>query len=157
MGGFFGVTSKSDCMMDVFFGVDYHSHLGTRQLINDLKKFSPDIIHLHNIHGYYLDIRVLFEYLRSCGKPILWSFYDCWSFTGHCAYFDFAGCDKWKTGCNHCPQKGEYPASMVLDSSCRNYEKKKDMQQHSKGQSYSKQNVCIFCFFHNRHLLKCTF
>lgn len=101
------------------------SRNATKAFLEKVKSYDPDVIWLHNVHGYYIHIGLLFDYLRSCGKKIFWTLHDCWSFTGHCAYFDFAGCEKWKTGCHNCPQKGTYPASMGLDGSRRNYEKKK--------------------------------
>lgn len=101
------------------------SRRATKRFLEEVKRFDPDVIWLHNVHGYYLHIGLLFDYLRSCGKQIFWTLHDCWSFTGHCAYFDFAGCEKWKSGCRSCPQKGTYPASLAFDGSRRNYEKKK--------------------------------
>ena len=98
----------------------------TKRFIQWIKEYDPDVIHLHNIHGYFLNIRVLFDYLRHCGKPILWSFYDCWSFTGHCAHFDFNGCDKWQTECKNCRFLEEYPKSFV-DGSKKNYRLKKSL------------------------------
>lgn len=103
----------------------FGSRAATERFLEQVRRYDPDVIWLHNIHGYYLHIGVLFDYLRTCGKKIYWTLHDCWSFTGHCAYFDFVGCDRWKTGCHDCPQKGTYPASLVLDGSERNYEKKK--------------------------------
>ena len=103
----------------------FGSGAATRQFLSWVKEYDPDVIWLHNIHGYYIHIGLLFDYLRSCGKQIIWTLHDCWTFTGHCAYFDFAGCNKWKTGCHHCPQKKAYPASMGLDGSRSNYAKKK--------------------------------
>lgn len=97
----------------------------TKKFIEEVKKYDPDIIHLHNIHGYYINIEILFEYLREANKPVIWTLHDCWAFTGHCAYFDFVGCDKWKYGCEKCPQKSEYPTSKTKDNSKLNYEKKK--------------------------------
>ena len=102
----------------------FGSKKATRRFIKWVEEFDPDIIHLHNIHGYYLNVELLFKYLRRCGKPILWSFYDCWSFTGHCAHFDYNGCAKWQTGCQNCQFKKEYPKSF-LDRSKQNYEKKR--------------------------------
>lgn len=99
----------------------------TRRFLRWVKAYDPDVIWLHNIHGYYIHIGLLFEYLRRCGKKILWTLHDCWAFTGHCAYFDFVGCGKWKTGCCGCPQKGSYPASILLDNSRGNYDKKKQL------------------------------
>jgi len=98
----------------------------TRQLIETVKTFDPDIINLHVLHGYWLNVELLFRHLRTCGKRIVWTFHDCWAFTGHCAYFDYAGCDRWKTGCHDCPEKKTYPASLFLDRSNRNYRWKKE-------------------------------
>lgn len=103
----------------------FGSRAATRRFLEKVREYDPDVIWLHNIHGYYLHIGLLFDYLRHCGKKIYWTLHDCWSFTGHCAYFDFAGCDRWKTGCHDCPQKGTYPASLLRDNSRQNYEKKK--------------------------------
>ncbi len=99
----------------------------TEKFIDWVKQYNPDIIHLHNIHGYYLNIEVLFSYLRTCGKKIIWTLHDCWTFTGHCSHFDYIGCDKWKTQCSNCPQLKEYPKSIFADSSTRNYIKKKEL------------------------------
>lgn len=103
----------------------FGSRGATRTFLQWVRAYDPDVIWLHNVHGYYIHIGELFAYLRSCGKKILWTLHDCWAFTGHCAYFDFVGCDKWLNGCDHCPQKGSYPASIGLDGSKSNYEKKK--------------------------------
>ena len=105
----------------------FGSRTATRKFLKWVEGYDPDVIWLHNIHGYYIHIGELFSWLRTCGKKILWTLHDCWAFTGHCAYFDFVGCDKWKTGCRNCPQKGSYPASAGLDGSYRNYERKKQL------------------------------
>lgn len=101
------------------------SILITRKIVNILRRENPDIIHLHNIHGYYLNYPILFKYLRNEFKgKIFWTLHDCWAYTGHCAHYVAAGCDKWKTGCSHCPCKNEYPISWGLDSSKSNYARK---------------------------------
>ena len=107
-------------------GAGFGSRKATEQFIDWVKEWDPDVIHLHNIHGYYLNVEVLFDYLRTCGKKIIWTLHDCWTFTGHCAYFDYAGCGKWKTGCEDCGQKGEYPISFT-DGSRRNWLKKREL------------------------------
>ena len=109
----------------IFDDQGFGSRAATRRFLAWVREYDPDVIWLHNIHGYYLNMEQLFSYLRTCGKTIYWTLHDCWSFTGHCAYFDYVGCDKWKTGCHHCPQKGSYPASLLLDGSRRNWEKKR--------------------------------
>lgn len=102
-----------------------YSTAATKRLIQKIKEYNPDIIHLHNIHGYYLNYDALFRFLSAYNKPVVWTLHDCWPFTGHCAYFDFVHCDKWKEGCYHCPQKSSYPASCFLDRSRKNYDLKK--------------------------------
>lgn len=99
----------------------------TKQLLRQLDEIEPDIIHLHNIHGYYLNIELLFNYIREHKIKVVWTLHDCWAFTGHCAYFDAVGCEKWKTGCHDCVQKGTYPASKLMDNSRNNWERKKQL------------------------------
>lgn len=101
------------------------SRKATKLLIDRIQKIEPDIIHLHHIHGYYINIELLFNYLSGADIPVIWTFHDCWSITGHCAYFDFVGCEKWKTECKICPEKREYPASFCIDRSTKNYYLKK--------------------------------
>lgn len=103
----------------------FGSTKATKEFIKKVEEYDPDIIHLHNIHGYYINIEVLFDYLKIANKKVIWTLHDCWAFTGHCSHFDYIGCDKWKTGCSNCPQKAEYPSSKVVDNSKFNYEKKK--------------------------------
>lgn len=98
----------------------------TKKLIDDLRKIKPAIVHLHNLHGYFLNYKVLFDYLKEINIPIVWTLHDCWAFTGHCAHFDFIGCDKWKYGCENCPAKKSYPRSFLLSQSSRNYQIKKE-------------------------------
>ena len=97
----------------------------TKQLIAKIDKIAPDIIHLHNIHGYYLNYKLLFEYLQTVNVPIVWTLHDCWAFTGHCSYFTYVQCNKWKTECFRCPQKRGYPASFFTDRSKKNFLEKK--------------------------------
>jgi len=105
----------------------FYSKNATRKLIKRLKQIDPDIIHLHNIHGHYINVEILFKYLSSCKKKIIWTLHDCWSFTGHCSHFDFVGCDKWKTECNHCPQLKEYPRSLIFDRSRESFHDKRKL------------------------------
>lgn len=104
----------------------FYSKAATRNLIKKIKEYDPDVIHLHNLHGYYINIEILFNYLKNCGKPVVWTLHDCWAFTGHCCYYSMAECDKWKVGCHDCIQKGAYPASYT-DNSIQNYKTKKEL------------------------------
>ena len=99
----------------------------TKKLLQWIDKIEPDIIHLHCIHGYYINIELLFEYIKKKNIKVIWTQHDCWAFTGHCAYFDACGCDKWKTGCHNCEQLATYPASILLDNSSWNWKKKKNL------------------------------
>ena len=100
------------------------SRLATKRLIKKVKEINPDIIHLHNIHGYYLNYPILCDYLISSGKPVVWTMHDCWALTGHCAYFDTANCERWKSWCFQCPLKSIYPKSIFADRSQKNYSQK---------------------------------
>ena len=103
-----------------------YSRNATKRLIEDIKNYNPDIIHLHNVHGYYVNYEMLFDFLKTYNRPIVWTLHDCWAFTGHCAHFDYVGCNKWKKECSQCPQKRLYPESLFLDNSTDNYHRKKD-------------------------------
>jgi len=101
------------------------SRTATERFITRMEQVRPDLIHLHNLHGYYLNIRVLFEWLSTRDIPVVWTFHDCWPMTGHCSHFDHIGCEKWKTVCRQCPQTGRYPASILLDRSEKNFRLKR--------------------------------
>lgn len=110
----------------LFDNVGFTAERATKKLIKEIKTYDPDVIHLHNLHGYYIDIEVLFDYLKSANKKVIWTLHDCWAFTGHCAHFDYANCYKWETGgCKNCPQKKEYPKSVLFDNSKKNFARKK--------------------------------
>lgn len=98
----------------------------TRTFIQWVKNYDPDIIHLHNVHGYYINIEILFDYLKRSNKKLIWTLHDCWSFTGHTAYCDTVNCEKWKYGCGKCPLLREYPATL-LDNSKNNWNRKKEL------------------------------
>lgn len=97
----------------------------TKGLVEWIKMNKPDVIHLHNIHGYFLNYKTLFEYLVTTNIPVVWTLHDCWPFTGHCAYFDAVDCMRWKSGCYDCPLRTDYPKSLFFDRSKKNYELKK--------------------------------
>lgn len=106
---------------------DHHglaSRRATQRVIEIIKDINPDIIQLHCVHGYYLNYKILFEFLNSTSIPVVWTFHDCWAFTGHCAHFVTAKCQKWRTECFNCPLINDYPKSLV-DQSRRNYKLKK--------------------------------
>ena len=105
----------------------FYSTHATRKFVAWMKQYDPDIIHLHNLHGYYINIEVLFNALQEMDKPVVWTLHDCWAFTGHCAHYTYAQCDKWVLGCKYCPQRKMYPMSIGKDNSDWNYNKKKEL------------------------------
>lgn len=97
----------------------------TRKLLKWIEQEKPDIIHMNNVHGYYLNLNLFFSYLNEKKIPVVWTLHDCWNMTGHCSHFIEAGCEKWKTGCEKCPQISVYPSSWYVDRSKKNYIEKK--------------------------------
>lgn len=105
----------------------FFSYFATKRFLRFIDEYNPDIIHMHNIHGYYLNLKLLFTYIKQKNIPVVWTLHDCWPFTGHCAYFDYVGCNKWINGCYLCPQKKKYPSSYLFDSSRKNWIQKKEL------------------------------
>ena len=96
------------------------SKLATKKFLKWVAKFDPDVIHLHNLHGYYINVPLLFNYIIENNKKIVWTLHDMWSFTGHSGTCDMYNCEKWKTGCGKCPAYKDYPASL-RDKSLHNF------------------------------------
>ena len=105
----------------------FGSILVTRRLLKWLDDISPDILHIHNLHGFYINIEMLFKYIKEQDIKVVWTLHDCWSFTGQCAHYDYVECEKWKTGCYNCPIfRSNYPYSLFCDNSRKNYQRKKE-------------------------------
>lgn len=127
---YFGSSVSFAGHMISTFLVDNHgfaSTAETEKMIEDLKAFQPDLVHLHNLHGYYLNIRPLFRYLKESGVKVLWTLHDCWPFTGHCAHYTSVHCDKWKEGCYDCPALSHYPPTWNGKNITKNYQNKKSL------------------------------
>lgn len=92
------------------------SYFSTRKLLKKIHTLAPDILHLHNLHKFFINFPLLFRYIKSHNVKVVWTLHDCWTFTGHCPHFDYINCQKWKTGCHHCPLYKDYPKSMVDNS-----------------------------------------
>jgi glycosyltransferase involved in cell wall biosynthesis len=103
----------------------FGSRYATQNLVRKIRRIKPDVMHLHVIHGYYLNIKALFRFLSEQRIPVVWTFHDCWAMTGHCVHFEDIGCRKWQTQCCKCPASAAYPSSCFIDSSFRNYTDKK--------------------------------
>ena len=117
---------KDEMLMGSFLGKSLHIALAkltgfsgyfgvvdTLLLIRKLKKFQPDILHLHILHSWCVNLPLLFRYIRKYDIKVVWTMHDCWAFTGQCPHFTMAKCDKWKDGCYSCPQYRQYPQSYV--------------------------------------------
>lgn len=89
------------------------SRRGTKKLLQALDNIKPDIIHLHNLHGWYINIPMLFDYIRQNQIKTVWTLHDCWAFTAQCSHFTMEKCEKWKTGCYDCPRYRKYPYTLV--------------------------------------------
>lgn len=108
------ITKKAHSMMAYATGrIGCFSVAATAGLLRRMDAFQPDVIHLHNLHGWFVNLPMLFGYIKKHNIPVVWTFHDCWPMTGHCPHFALSGCDRWKTGCHHCAQHREYPASGV--------------------------------------------
>jgi len=105
----------------------FGSRRATQKFLEKVYDYQPDVVHLHNLHGYYINIEILFQYLKQRKVKIVWTLHDCWPFTGHCVYFQKVGCEKWKEGCYDCPLVRQYPASLGIDNSKKNYLKKREL------------------------------
>ena len=105
----------------------FGSRATTRKFLKEIDEYAPDLIQLHIMHGYYINLEILFEHIKKKNIPVVWTFHDCWAFTGHCPYFDLIHCEKWKTGCYDCEQKRHHPTSLIFDNSKWNWEKKKEL------------------------------
>lgn len=110
----------------LFDNEGFNARSATKKLIKWIKHYNPDVIHLHNLHGYYLNVKLLFNYLKTCGKKVVWTLHDCWSFTGHCVYFDCPHCDKWQTECGKCIRSKDYPKA-IFSHAKRNFKRKKQI------------------------------
>lgn len=101
------------------------SKRATQKFIKWAEEYKPDLLWLHNLHGYYINYEILFQWIKKHPElEVKWTLHDCWSFTGHCVHFTVANCYKWKEQCSNCCQKKSYPASYFMDSSKANYKRK---------------------------------
>lgn len=103
----------------------FNSKSATKRIISHIERINPDIVHLHNIHGHDCNLDMLFEYFRKKKIKLVWTFHDCWAFTGYCTYYTLEKCDKWKTKCFDCKQRKNF--SWFFDRSQKLYERKKKL------------------------------
>ena len=102
----------------------FNSYLLTKRLIRELEMQNPDLIHVHNIHAHNIHFGLFFQYVKKRNLKVIYTFHDCWPFTGYCPHFLMAKCEKWKCFCSNCPLKKEY--SWFFDRSRSNFIRKKN-------------------------------
>ncbi|MCR4720052.1 MAG: glycosyltransferase [Firmicutes bacterium] len=108
------ISRRLSVELGYYTGLSGHfAYFATRKLLKQIDGIKPDIIHLHNLHSEYINLGLLFKYIKKTNVKVVWTLHDCWSFTGRCAHFEIAKCYKWKTGCSHCKTCNEYPASFI--------------------------------------------
>ncbi len=123
--------------MDVYFSAlkarlldneGFNNISATKRFLRWADEYNPDLLWLHNLHGYYINLDLLFRWIKSRpNMQVKWTLHDCWAFTGHCAYFTFVKCEKWKENCYNCVQKRQYPKSIFCDNSRNNFKRKKEL------------------------------
>lgn len=114
------ILSRILCMQGRF------SYFATKRFLKEVDDIKPDLIHLHNIHGNYINYKLLFEYIKKKSIPVIWTLHDCWPFTGKCTYFDAVKCNKWQSDCNKCRNLREYPKSYCVNNTKGEYKNKKN-------------------------------
>ena len=82
----------------------YFSWFETKKMIKRLKTINPDVIHIHNLHSNYMNLRLLFNYVSKNNIGLVLTLHDCWYFTGKCVHPIFANCNRFQHTCKDCPQ-----------------------------------------------------
>lgn len=119
---------KKHALMTRFFGrTAFYSRKSTIDFLKKVDEYNPDVVHIHGVYGYYINMPLLFDYLKSKKIHVVSTLHSCWDFTGHCCYFDFVNCEQWKNCCVKCPQKASYPRSSFLENTKKNYILKKQL------------------------------
>lgn len=122
---FNAVERRKDILVSRLSGkTGYRYKKKTEKIVKWIEDKNPDLIHLHNIHGDWINLECLFEYIKNKKIPIVWTLHDCWAFTGRCSYFENISCEKWKTGCYDCKNKNVYPITYFRDKSKKMWEDK---------------------------------
>lgn len=103
----------------------FGSRRATREFLEWAEEYNPDLLWLHNLHGYYINVEMLFDWIKKHPKmQVKWTLHDCWAFTGHCTHFAMVKCEQWKSKCKDCPQLKRYPACFMMSSVSKNFERK---------------------------------
>ena len=103
-----------------------YSWAATRKMIREIRAFQPDLIHLHTLHGFYVNYEMLFRFLKEANIPVVWTLHDCWTFTGHCTHFSQVKCMQWQTECRDCKLLYRYPQCYWKGDVRHNFLRKKN-------------------------------
>ncbi len=102
------------------------SRAATKKFLKWADKYNPDLLWLHNIHDHFINIELLFEWIKKRPNMIVkWTQHDCWSFTGSCFHFTHSSCRQWQTACETCPSKALVANPPLIRTPRKNYKKKK--------------------------------
>ena len=104
----------------------FGSKHATKEFLKWAEEYKPNLLWLHNLHGYYINVEMLFAWIKKHPEmQVKWTLHDCWAFTGHCSYFTMVKCEQWKSHCSYCSQLRRYPACFVMSSVSKNFERKR--------------------------------
>ena len=125
------IGTDFDCKMHaiqtrLFDTHGFGSKHATKEFLKWAEEYKPDLLWLHNLHGYYINVEMLFDWIKKHPEmQVKWTLHDCWAFTGHCSHFTMVKCEQWKSHCSYCSQLRRYPACFAMSSVSKNFERKR--------------------------------
>jgi len=121
-----GFDRKVHSLLSRILGTQaYFSRGSTKKLLKYMERYKPDIVHLNNLHGNYINLRMLFEFLIDKDIPTVITLHDCWFYTGKCCHYTVDQCNRWETGCGNCPRLHKDNPSWFFDRTPKMWKDKK--------------------------------
>lgn len=121
------VEDKLHALLARVLGYDSHySYFSTKKIIKTIKNYSPDVVHLRNLHANYVNLPKLLKYLSKNDIATVITLHDCWFFTGKCTHYTAQKCTKWQTECQNCSQLKKDIPSLFFDRTKKQYKEKKE-------------------------------
>lgn len=105
----------------------YFSSFATKRLLKYIDSINPDVIHFGNLHGNFINLPMLLNYIAEKDIPTVITLHDCWFFTGKCCHYTADGCWKWQTQCDNCPIIEKYNKSWFFDRTRKMFDDKKEL------------------------------
>lgn len=122
--------AKFHSLLSRVFGLQaYFSSHATHKLLSYISDLKPDLVHLHNLHSNYINLKLLLNYLAANDIPTVITLHDCWFYTGKCTYYTVDNCYNWKTGCGECPRLKKDNPSWFFDRTPKMLQDKKELLQ----------------------------